>query len=112
MPKKTLVRSTEVWELANRLGEFGVGVSDPKLFWNKVLDRKESLVKGLQGDKEAALKERGIELIRGQAVFTSPTTVKVGDHTIEASKFVSDWVLKTPNRLLKGWSIQSIVQTR
>jgi dihydrolipoamide dehydrogenase len=102
VPKKTLVRSAEVWDLVQRLGQFGVGVSDPKLFWNQVLDRKESLIKGIAGNKEAALKENGIELIRGEAVFTSANTVRVADQTIEAGKFVVALGSKTARPPIEG----------
>jgi dihydrolipoamide dehydrogenase len=97
-----LVRSAEVWDLANRLGQFGVGVSDPKLFWNQVIDRKESIVKSIEGDKEAALKERDIDLLKGKAVFTSPTAIEVEGKTIEANKFVLALGSKTARPPIEG----------
>jgi dihydrolipoamide dehydrogenase len=97
-----LVRSTEVWNWVHHLSQFGVDVSDPKLLWNKVIDRKDRLIKGLEGDKEAALKERGIDLIKGQAVFTSPNAVQVGDQTIEAGKFVLALGSKTARPPIEG----------
>jgi dihydrolipoamide dehydrogenase len=97
-----LVRSTEVWDLANRLGQFGVGVSQPKLFWNEVIDRKESLIKGIEGDKETALKERGIDLFKGKAVFTSSNTIEVEGKTIEAKKFILALGSKTARPPIEG----------
>jgi dihydrolipoamide dehydrogenase len=88
--------------LANRLGEFGIGVSNPKLFWNQVMDRKESIIAGIEGDKEAALKERGIEWIKGKAVFTSPNTIEVNGQKIEGKKFVLALGSKTARPPIDG----------
>jgi dihydrolipoamide dehydrogenase len=88
--------------LVEEIRKFGIGVSDPNLFWNEVMDRKESLIKGLEGDKEAALKERGIDLIKGEAVFTSPHTIQVNGQSIEASKFVLALGSKTARPPIPG----------
>jgi len=82
-----LVRSAEIWNLTKKLKEFGVE-ADSKLLWSKVIDRKEHIVKSFEEDKAIGLKERGIDLIKGEAVFTSESSIKVNNATFTADKFV------------------------
>jgi dihydrolipoamide dehydrogenase len=97
-----LVRSSEVWDLVNHAKEFGIKIQNPSLLWDKVIDRKEKIIKAFEEDKEKGLKERGIDLIRGEATFISSKTIKVNDREISADKFVLALGSKTATPPIEG----------
>ena len=82
-----MVRSAEIWNLTKKLKEFGVE-TDSKLLWSKVIDRKENIIKSFEEEKAMGLKGRGVDLIKGEAVFTSESSIKVNNTTFTADKFV------------------------
>jgi pyruvate/2-oxoglutarate dehydrogenase complex dihydrolipoamide dehydrogenase (E3) component len=78
----------EVWNTIQRAGQFGAIVSDPKLDWQKVIERKDNIIGKFQNTKEPALKKLGVDLVKGSAKFTSPDTVRVGEQEYTAERFL------------------------
>lgn len=97
-----MVRSSEVWDLINHVKEFGIEVQNASFLWDKVIDRKERIIKAFEENKEKGLKERGIDLIRGVANFISSRTIKVNDMEISADKFVLALGSKTSTPPIEG----------
>jgi len=83
IPTKALLHAAEVADQTRESATFGVratleGIDMPGVnaYKDKVVTR---LWKGLQG----LVKSRGIEIVEGEGRLSSPTTVTVGDRTIE-----------------------------
>lgn len=88
MPKKALVRSTNVWSLMNRASEFGIIGGNHELNWKQVMDRKNKWINKFVGGKGPYLEKMGVDLVMGEAQFISPKEIKVGDTTYSAERFL------------------------
>lgn len=90
IPTKALLAATELGHDAARAGAMGV-VADVRYDLEKLDSFRESCVKKLTGGVEFLLKRNGVNLLRGEAVFTGPDSVSVDgqeltfDHAIIAS---------------------------
>ncbi|HEX2649444.1 MAG TPA: FAD-containing oxidoreductase [Burkholderiales bacterium] len=87
IPTKTLVASARAIHVAGRGGEYGFSVEKPKVDMRAVKARKDGVVKhsidGLTGWIKGM---KNVSLIHGQARFTGPRTISVGDRTLQADK--------------------------
>lgn len=86
-PKKALLASTEVLEMANNLKGNGV-LSIPKLSWKDMQKFKKTFTKPIPKAAKNSLKELGITTFSEEASFLSQSTITVGDEIIEAKKIV------------------------
>lgn len=87
IPTKTLVASAHAVHTARRGAEYGFGAHDIAVDMAKVKARKDEIMLGDRHGVEAWLSDMpGCTLIRGHARFTGPTTMTVGDQTIEAGR--------------------------
>jgi len=87
IPTKTMVASARAAHVARRGGEFGFSTGRVKVDLAAVMARKNAVVKqstdGL-GNWIGGMKN--VTLIHGQARFTGPRTVAVGDRTLVAER--------------------------
>lgn len=88
IPTKALLHAAEIADQTRESAAFGIRASLEAIdvpavasYQGKVVDR---LFKGLTG----LVKARGIELVAGEGVLASPTSLQVGDRTIEARHVV------------------------
>jgi dihydrolipoamide dehydrogenase len=88
MPKKALVRSIEVWNTIKRAEEFGASTMNAELHWEKVIERKDHIIGKFLSGKEPFMKKMGVDLVMGEAKFTSPDTINVGDKQYTAERFL------------------------
>jgi glutathione reductase (NADPH) len=87
-PKKVLVRSTELLDEIRHAAKFGIEVSNPRIDWSRVIDRKESFTSNVTASSEASLEEQGIDLIQGSPRFVSPAELEVDGLRLRAKSFV------------------------
>jgi pyruvate/2-oxoglutarate dehydrogenase complex dihydrolipoamide dehydrogenase (E3) component len=89
IPTKTLVASSEAIHTARRGDTFGFSVGELSVDFPKVMSRKDE-VSGRIGENltKALDKSERIDLLRDEAVFESPTRIRVGDRTVEAGKTI------------------------
>jgi pyruvate/2-oxoglutarate dehydrogenase complex dihydrolipoamide dehydrogenase (E3) component len=78
----------EVWNTVKRGEEFGASKTDAVLHWPKVVERMEKIVNKFASGKEPYLEKLGVDLVRGEATFTSPEKVRVGDKEYTAERFL------------------------
>ncbi len=86
MPSKTLLRSAEIAHLMKVAPTLGVIPSDVRYDIRAIIERKRRIIRGF-----ADYRIEGIEqfpLFRGKPRFVGPTSIRVGEQTIEASKLV------------------------
>ncbi len=77
IPSKTLVASARLVEKLNSAEEYGIEVSDYKIDFNKIIERKNAVVDELVQGINFLLKKNGIDLIRGKASLLSSNLVEV-----------------------------------
>lgn len=87
-PKKVLVAAGHALHEIERANIHCISVGKPKLDWAALIDREKDLIKDIPARLEAAMLRRNVELIRGEGVFVSPNTIKVGDRLLEAKHIV------------------------
>jgi glutathione reductase (NADPH) len=82
-PKKVLVGVAEAVDAVRRLRGRGV-TGDLTLDWTSLMAFKGTFTDPYPEKKERALREDGIEVVKGHASFAGPTTVRVDDRLLEA----------------------------
>lgn len=87
-PKKVLVAAGHTLHEIEQARVHGIEVGRPKLDWARLIDREKSLIAPIPAGLENTLKKRGVDLLRGEAVFTGRNSVRVGDDEIEAGNIV------------------------
>ncbi len=90
-PTKTMVASARVAYLARRSGNYGLTAGPVQVDMEQVRARKRKIVEEFRsGSEDQDTHTEGLELIRGEATFSSPKTLQVGDRTLSAGKIVID----------------------
>ncbi len=86
-PTKAMVASAHAAHLARRGSDFGVSAGPVKVDLRAVKARKEAIVAPSRTGLEKSLREeKNCTVFTGTAAFTSPTTMRVGETTLEAAK--------------------------
>ena len=88
IPTKALLHVAEGLREAKHAKEYGVDFGKPNVNPKAVDKWKEGVVKKMTGGVKMLLKGNKIDLIEGEAAFTDKNTVKVGDKTYTAEKFI------------------------
>jgi len=87
-PKKALVAAAHALHEIGQAHVDSISVGKPTLGWAALIDREKEMISGIPDSLAETLQERGVELIRDQAKFVGPNTVKVGGREIEAKHIV------------------------
>lgn len=77
IPTKAFLHSAEVLREAQRAGRYGILAEVKGLDWNKLLNKKNSVVARLTQGVEGLMKANGIEVVEGEAYFQSAGTLMV-----------------------------------
>ena len=82
IPSKALLHAAKVIAEVEEMAEHGVTFGKPKVDLGKLLAFKDSVVDRLTGGLGGLAKQRKVEVVHGSAVFTGPSTLRVGDREI------------------------------
>jgi dihydrolipoamide dehydrogenase len=82
IPSKALLHAAKVISEVEELAEHGVSFGAPTIELPKLLAFKDSVVDRLTGGLVGLAKQRKVEVVHGSAVFTGPSTLRVGDREI------------------------------
>jgi dihydrolipoamide dehydrogenase len=82
IPSKALLHSAKVIAEVEELSEHGVSFGAPTIELDKLLAFKDSVVERLTGGLAGLAKQRKVEVVHGEARFTGPSTLVVGDREI------------------------------
>ncbi|MDE6459830.1 MAG: FAD-dependent oxidoreductase, partial [Paramuribaculum sp.] len=74
IPTKALCRSAEVASVVKEASEFGVDIQGFSVNYPRAVSRKNEVVTGLREGVQTLLS--GVEIVKGDAVFTDPHTIK------------------------------------
>ena len=88
MPTKALLHSAEVYHEATHSEDIGILGRDVAIDWAKVQSNRQSVSDRLTGGVRALMRANKITVVDGDAVFTGPKTVKVGDKALTADKII------------------------
>lgn len=89
IPSKALLTSTEYYEwIQKESGKHGVNVSGSSVDFDRMMARKNEVVNGLTGGIASLFKGHKIAWIEGNARFTSPNLLQVGDQVVEGENFI------------------------
>jgi dihydrolipoamide dehydrogenase len=82
IPSKALLHAAKVITDAQEMGEHGVGFPAPKIKLEQLIDWKSSVVSRLTGGLAQMAKGRKVDVVTGEASFTSAHSLVVGDREI------------------------------
>ncbi len=82
IPTKSLLQSAKVYHTAKEAELFGISCGEVTYDYSKVAARKDAVVKQLVRGIEGLLKGNKVDLIRGEAKFTGPNAIQVGEQEI------------------------------
>ncbi len=86
-PKKILVAAAQALDQINRAPTHGITVGAPKLNWAKLIERKNEMISFIPDAMEGVAAKRGT-VFKGEAQFTGPNSVRVGDDILEAANII------------------------
>ncbi|AWM42048.1 Dihydrolipoyl dehydrogenase [Gemmata obscuriglobus] len=88
IPSKALLHTAKIIREAHEMAAYGVTFGEPKLDLAKLRDFVQAKVVGkLTGGIGQLTKGRGVDVVKGRAVFTSPNTVEVTGDQPQTIKF-------------------------
>lgn len=87
-PKKILVAAGHALHEIERAAVHHIAVGKPKLDWAALIDREKEMIKDIPDNLARAMERRQVKVIRGDACFAGPDTIRVGNRTLEAKHIV------------------------
>lgn len=89
VPSKALIAAGRRAEAIRSAAAFGIGAQDPRIDFAAVHRHVQQVIATIApNDSVERFTALGVTVMKGEAVFTGPKTVKVGERTIEARRFV------------------------
>lgn len=90
IPSKALIRAAEVWHQTQHHPFEGLTTRAVNLDWNQVRQQKDRLIEGLRQSRyiDVLVAHGDIALMEGRAAFQPDGSVRVGDHTYRAERYV------------------------
>ncbi len=77
IPSKALLRSSELSQLASRLGEFGIQAEIKGIDWPRVIERKNQVVDQVVKGVEFLMKKNDVRLMHGRGRLADRNTIAV-----------------------------------
>jgi glutathione reductase (NADPH) len=87
-PKKVLVAAGHALHEIERASVHGISVGRAKLDWRALIDREKDMIKDIPANLARAMVHRNVEVIKGQAAFAGPDTIRVGNRELKAKHIV------------------------
>jgi pyruvate/2-oxoglutarate dehydrogenase complex dihydrolipoamide dehydrogenase (E3) component len=89
VPSKALLKAAHVAHDVRRAHRFGIDVAAPQIDMKRVREYVRGAIDSVHRHEEPeALKKRGIRVVLGAAAFTDAHTIRVGEETLTAKRFV------------------------
>jgi dihydrolipoamide dehydrogenase len=92
IPSKSMIESaklfTKIKSSAKEFGVDGIDTQNLKFNWNQAIKRSQKIVKKLTSGIDNLLNNKGVEIIKGEAIITSQNTITVNNRNIEAKNII------------------------
>jgi glutathione reductase (NADPH) len=88
VPKKILVAAGHALHEIERAEIHCIATGAPRLDWTGLIRREKGMIQPLPDSIGRSLAEQGVDILRGHATFTGPSTVRVDGDTIDAAHIV------------------------
>ncbi len=88
IPTKTLLTSAKHYAYAKKGGEFGVEIPEVTFHLDKVIDRKDGVVKKLNAGVAFLMKHAKADVVQGEAHFLGGTKIEVNGTTYEGTNLM------------------------
>src|SRR5580698_9960027 len=98
IPTKALLRSSEIWHLMHRLGEFGFSADNVKFDIAKIVDRSRKVAQQLSNGVAFLMKKHKITVISGEAKLAGSGKIVVTKDGVTSEFASKDIVLATGAR--------------
>jgi dihydrolipoamide dehydrogenase len=99
IPSKAIISAAERYIAIREAGEMGIEVSgDVTVNMPKLIEWKNGVVKKLTGGVNTLLKGNGVEVIHGEAYFSSPNSVRVSTEDSSQTYKFNDVIIATGSR--------------
>ena len=85
IPTKALIQSAKAYALTKKSSAFGIEVSNPKIDFNKIQERKDKIIQQLRSGMQFMLKN--IDFLNAEAKILSAEEIEVSGKTIK-TKFI------------------------
>jgi glutathione reductase (NADPH) len=88
VPKKVLVAAGHALHEIEQAKTHCIAAGKPSLDWGGLIRREKELIRPLPASFARTMADRGVEVLRGKAVFAGPNAVQVAGERIEAAHIV------------------------
>jgi pyruvate/2-oxoglutarate dehydrogenase complex dihydrolipoamide dehydrogenase (E3) component len=89
VPSKTLLKSARVAQTLRRAPDFGVNSGAPEVDFEAVMARVHAVIAEVYAEESPeALRRKGIDVALGEAVFSDPRTLRVGNWDLTARRYL------------------------
>jgi dihydrolipoamide dehydrogenase len=88
IPTKALLHVAAGLREARNAGEYGVSFGEPKVDLDRLMGWKDGVVRKLTGGVGQLFKGNKVDLIEGEASFSDPHTIRVGERSYTAKSFI------------------------
>lgn len=89
IPTKVLLKNAKAYHEVKNARKYGININGEVTFdYNKMIGRKERVIKKFTRGTSYLLKNNNVEVIKGHGTVTSKTTVQVGDATYKTKKLI------------------------
>ena len=90
IPTKAMLKSAKTYDLFKNASKYGIEVNEKEIGFdlNKIIDRKDGVVKQLTNGVKFLLKKNGVEVFNGYGEALSATEVKVNNETLKTKNLI------------------------
>ncbi|MGY8841855.1 MAG: glutathione-disulfide reductase [Burkholderiales bacterium] len=88
VPKKIMWTAASLHEAVKEAKNYGFDTHLGEFHWSKLKAQRDSYIQRLNAGYERGLDDNNVEVIKGDAVFESHNTVRVGDNTYQSTRIL------------------------
>ena len=88
IPTKTLLHAAELLREIKSAAQYGIEVGEPVVNFQKLMERKDTVVKGLVKGVDWLMQSNQVEVVKGRGDLLTPNSIAVNDRVIEAKNII------------------------
>ena len=100
IPTKAILHCAEVFEEIQSAKALGIEISDTKVNFAEVIERKNQIVSKLRKGLELTIKNSGIEVVKGEAKIINKNTISANSNTYDCNQIIA--ATGSEPRILRG----------